>query len=92
MHTIEFYSDIKKKKSWNLAIFDNTDGPRRYWVKWISQTKINIAWFHLHVDYTEQSKWTNTIKQEQSHRDREHTGSCQRGGSGGAEKEKGKQS
>ena len=33
MHTIEFYSDIKKKKSLNLAIFDNTDGPRRYWVK-----------------------------------------------------------
>ena len=31
-YIMEYYSATKKE--WNRAIFDNTDGPREYYVKW----------------------------------------------------------
>jgi len=43
MWTMEYYSVIKKKKQWHLAICDNMGGPTGYYSKWNkSDTKRQI--------------------------------------------------
>ena len=46
----------------------------------ISQRKPNTVWLHLYVESKKQNKWTNITKQKLTHRYREQTGGCQRGG------------
>ena len=65
-------------KEWNLAIWDNTDGPGGYYTSEISQSKTNTIWFHLYVE------------QKQTHKYGEQTDGCQEGG-GGRMNEKGEE-
>ena len=42
--------------------------------------KTITVWFHFNVESKKQNKWTNKTKQQQTHRYKEQTGGCQRGG------------
>ena len=53
------------------------DGLGGYYAKWEVRERLKTIWFNLYVESNKQSKWTNTAKQKQSHR--EQTGGCQRG-------------
>ena len=38
IYTMEYYTAIQKNE-WNLAIWDNMDGPREYYAKWNKSEK-----------------------------------------------------
>ena len=73
------YVLLSHKKEWNLAIYNNIDGHRGYYAKWISQTqKDKYRMISLSMESKKQNKWTN-IKQKQTYGYTEKTGACQRG-------------
>ena len=48
---------VNCKKTWNLAICDNMDGPRSYYAKWNKLTKKAVTiWSHSCVESKKQSK------------------------------------
>ena len=81
IHTMEYYSDIKKE--WSNAIFSNMDGPRDYHTKWSKLDRerqilydITDMW-NLKYDTHEL-----TYETETSRRHREQTCGCQGRGVG----------
>ena len=68
-------------KSCNLQ---HMNGPGGYYAKW-NKSDREIVWFHLHI---EPKKWTNITKWKQSHRYKEQTDGCQRGGWWGDERKR----
>ena len=72
---------LSHKKEWNLAICNNMDGPRDYHDKWNkSDRERQILYDFTTCGIQKKKKWTNITKEKQSHRYREQTGGCQRGG------------
>ena len=78
---------LSHKKEWNKAICSNMNGPRDYHTKWNkSDRKTNTIWYHLYVESksgTNEHKYGTmnlSTKQKQTHRHREQTCGCQRGG------------
>ena len=50
---MEYYLAITKK---DLAIWDNMDGPRRYYAKWNKSEKDKYHTFHLYAESKKQKK------------------------------------
>lgn len=69
----------KSRLQSHLAICDNAEGPRGYYVKW-SKKKKNIG-FHFQVEHKNRiNGWTNLKKQQQTHRYRTQTDGRRGGG------------
>ena len=73
-----YYSAIKIMKS---CLYDNTDGPRGYYVKWHKSDEDNYHMSSLTCGIQE-TKQINVTEQKQTHRYREHIGGCLTGGCG----------
>ena len=58
---------LSHRRVWNIAIYNNTDGPRGYYAEW-NKTKTNTVWFHLYVESKIQNKWKKHNKAN-SHRE-----------------------
>ena len=48
------------KIGWNLAIWDNMDGPMGYCAKWNNSDWENAKWFHLCVESKKMNKQTKS--------------------------------
>ena len=76
MYTMEYYSAVKQNEILPYATTWMDLGG--ILLSEISQAKKDKN--HLYVEPKNQNKGTNKTKQKQTHRYREQTGSCQRGG------------
>ena len=72
----------------NLAICDNTDGPRGYYAESnkSDREKTNTVWFHLYVESKSKTKQMN--KQTHGYREQADSGQSGGGGEGWNKKEK----
>ena len=76
---------LNHKNEWNLSIYDNIDRPRGYYAKWNKSEKDKYCMISLYMESKKQNTWTNRTKQKQTHRYREQTGCCPKGGGRGNE-------
>ena len=63
-HTLEYYMAIKR---WDCVTWDNMDGPRGYYAKWISQTerdKYYMIPLICRIKKKKENKWTNKKQTE----------------------------
>ena len=76
---------LSHKKEWNLAIYNNMDGPREYYAKWNKSDRER----QIQYDFTymgnlkKQDKWTNIRNRVIDTENK--IGGCQKGGNSGEE-------
>ena len=80
-YTHTYTGILPSHQKWNLAIWDNTDGPRGYYAEWKKLEKETEKSRYCTISLICRifKKWTTVTKQKQSYQYREQTGICQRG-------------
>ena len=81
IHTVEYYSAIKKER--NNVICSNMDATRDYHTKWSkSEREKQIPYDITYMWNLKYDTMNLSMKQKQTHRHREQTCGCHGGGSG----------
>ena len=61
-YTVEYYVGKKKGKDWNIAIWDNMDGPRDYHSKWCKPDRQRqVSYDTLYMWNLKKKKDTNVL-------------------------------
>ena len=57
---------LNHKKEWNLAVYNNMNGPRGNNAEWNKSVRERqISWFHSYVKFKKLNKWTKRKRDKQ---------------------------